>query len=83
MWRKFSGIDITYYEASRHSFVSQLVDDGLGSMQVKELARHSDVRTTQKYYHGNKITLKDALNKRGKVVPLNSYATLMKEQKEE
>jgi integrase len=81
IWKKYSLIEISYYEASRHSFVTQLVDDGVGSLQVKELARHSDVRTTQRYYHGNRLTLKDIVNRRGKVIPLHSDATLMKEQK--
>jgi integrase len=34
------------------------------------LARHSSVKTTQKYYHGNRTTLKDILNRRGKVIEL-------------
>lgn len=69
VWRKATGLDVTYYEASRHSFVTQCVDSGADALQVKELARHSDVRTTQKYYHGDMKRLRDVVNRRGKVIP--------------
>ncbi|HQJ95351.1 MAG TPA: tyrosine-type recombinase/integrase [Syntrophorhabdaceae bacterium] len=64
-------ITITYYEASRHSFCTQLVDDGIDLLYAKELMRHTDVRTTQRYYHGNITRLRDIVNKRGKTVRLS------------
>jgi integrase len=70
IWRKHSGIDVTLYEATRHSFISQLVDSGASSLQTRTLARHSSVKTTQRYYHGNRTTLRDVLNRRGKVIEM-------------
>ena len=78
MWRKYSGVACTLYEATRHSFISQIVDSGASVLQTKTVARHSDVKTTQRYYHGDRVTLKDLLDRRGKVIPLNSDATLMR-----
>jgi integrase len=43
---------------------------GADALQVKELARHTDVRTTQRYYHGSTSRLRSIVNNRGKVVPL-------------
>ena len=74
IWKKYSKSHVSFYEASRHSFISQLVDDGVSSLQIKTLARHSDIRTTQRYSHPMKG--KDALNSRGRVIPFNSDATL-------
>jgi len=68
IWRRFSGYNLCYYEASRHSFVSQLVDDGVGMLQIKTLARHSDIRTTQRYSHP--MRGRDALNSRGRVIEI-------------
>jgi integrase len=68
IWKRSTGLDVTYYEASRHSFVTQCVDSGADALQVKELARHSDVRTTQRYYHGDIKRLRDVVNRRGRVI---------------
>lgn len=76
IWRKYNP-EVCLYEATRHSFISQLVDSGASSLQTRTLARHSSVKTTQRYYHGNRTTMKDLLNRRGKVVNLHSDATLM------
>jgi integrase len=71
LWKRYTRLDtVTYYEASRHSFCTQLVDDGLNTLQAKELMRHTDVRTTQKYYHGDTNRLRDAVNQRGRVIHL-------------
>ena len=71
LWKRYTRLDITYYEASRHSFCTQLVDDGVDLLHAKELMRHTDVRTTQRYYHGNITRLRDIVNKRGKTVRLS------------
>jgi len=70
IWKKYTGINVTYYEGSRHSFCTQLVDNGADVLQARELMRHTDVRTTQKYYHGNMTRLKNLVNRRGKVIEL-------------
>ncbi|MDD5007471.1 MAG: tyrosine-type recombinase/integrase [Syntrophorhabdaceae bacterium] len=71
IWKKYTGLnDVTYYEASRHSFATQMVDSGVDSLQTKELMRHTDVRTTQRYYHGSTTRLRDIVNRRGQVLSL-------------
>ncbi len=68
LWKRYTKLDVTYYEASRHSFCTQLVDDGIDALQAKELMRHTDVRTTQRYYHGNISRLSEIVNNRGRVI---------------
>jgi integrase/recombinase XerC len=68
IWHKYSGFEVSFYEASRHSFISQLVDDGINDMKIKELARHSDVRTTQRYSHPTRM--QEVLNNRGRVIEM-------------
>lgn len=68
LWKRHTKLDLTYYEASRHSFCTQIVDDGINVLQAKELLRHTDVRTTQRYYHGNLNNLRNVVNNRGRVI---------------
>ncbi|KJU87468.1 Integrase, catalytic core, phage domain protein [Candidatus Magnetobacterium bavaricum] len=69
-WRKYSGIEVSFYEASRHSFITQLVEDNVNPLVARELARHTNIQTTQKYYHATATKLRDIVNNRGKVVPI-------------
>lgn len=46
----------------RHSFASQLINNGAGLNVVKELLGHSDIRTTQVYMHVNKADLQRGVN---------------------
>ena len=69
-WRKHSGLKISLYEATRHSFCTQLVEMGINTLQAKELMRHSDVRSTEKYFHASITKLGDIVEQRGKVFPL-------------
>ncbi|KJU81297.1 hypothetical protein MBAV_006510 [Candidatus Magnetobacterium bavaricum] len=48
-----------------------MVEDNTNPLVVKELARHTDLRTTQKYYHATSSKLRDVVNRRGKVVPID------------
>lgn len=41
------------YDATRHSFASQLRAAGVGVERIKDLVGHSDIRTTLKYAHGS------------------------------
>ena len=66
LWRRYTKLDVVYYEASRHSFVTQLIDSGAADVQVAELSRHSDLRMIKRYYHGSK--LRDLVNRRSKVI---------------
>jgi len=70
IWRKKSELEgITLYEAVRHSFGSQLIENGIDVTIVKELMGHSDIRTTEKYVHMKMSKLADVVNSR-KVVKM-------------
>jgi len=64
IWRRYTDSPLTYYEASRHSFLTQLSDLGVDVLDLKELARHSDIRTTQKYIHKRQDHLREKVNLR-------------------
>ncbi|MBF0557119.1 MAG: site-specific integrase, partial [Nitrospirae bacterium] len=70
IWEKYSGLDITHYEAARHSFISQLVESDTNPLVTQKLARHSDIRTTMGYYHASAGKLLSVVNSRGKVVEI-------------
>ena len=65
-WRNYSGSEVDYYSASRHSFCTQVVETGVNALQAQELMRHSDIRTTQKYFHASVNKLRNAVNIRGR-----------------
>ncbi|MDD5009607.1 MAG: tyrosine-type recombinase/integrase [Syntrophorhabdaceae bacterium] len=71
-WRRHSGFDVTLKEATRHSFCTQIAEGGMcNTLQAQELMRHSDLRSTQKYFHGSIEKMKGIVNNRGKVIPMN------------
>ena len=54
IWRKTViklGIDITLYQATRHSVASMAATSGVAIQIIKEVLGHTDIRTTQKYAH--------------------------------
>jgi len=55
--RKRAGIVKSFrlYDASRHSFGSQLIDKGANPYKVSKLMGHSSIKTTEKYYLHNEI----------------------------
>ena len=63
---------MTLYEASRHSFCTQIVESGINTLQAKLLMRHSDERSTQKYFQGNIAKLRAVVTNRVTVKPLRS-----------
>lgn len=63
IWRSHSGLDITLYEGTRHSFATQLIQDNDVTI-VKTLMGHSDIRTTEKYTHMRINRLADVVNSR-------------------
>lgn len=69
-WHAHSKLNITLYEASRHSFCTQIVENGASLLEAKQLMRHSDIRSTERYFHGSIAKMKDIVNKRGKIIPL-------------
>jgi integrase len=70
-WRKYSGMgkEVCLYEATRHSFGSQMIQHNDVSV-VKELLGQSDVRSTEKYLHFKVAHLTEALDGRRQVIEL-------------
>jgi integrase len=72
LWKTYSGTDTVHYEGSRHSSITQLAEAGYDITAIKELAGHTDIRTTQKYIHRSLGKLREiANNRKGKVYPLS------------
>ncbi|MEI6152881.1 MAG: tyrosine-type recombinase/integrase, partial [Deltaproteobacteria bacterium] len=66
----YSGLEnMTLYEATRHSFATQLIEYNDIHM-VKEAMRHSDIRMTEKYLHLKVANLADMVNSRKRSVKL-------------
>jgi site-specific recombinase XerD len=55
--------DLRLYDASRHSFASQLVNAGVDLFQVSKLLGHSSVKTTERYSHASLESLRTSLQK--------------------
>ncbi|MBU2488292.1 MAG: site-specific integrase, partial [Proteobacteria bacterium] len=51
------------YAAFRHSFASQMAEAGAGSMAIRELMGHADIRTTTIYTHHRGDALKLAVDR--------------------
>ncbi len=67
VWKEFSGYrDMDHYSASRHSFCTQLVHDGLNPLEAQAAMRHSDLRSTQKYFHAHRDRMREHFNIRGR-----------------
>lgn len=82
LWREFSKVDVTLYEASRHSFCTQIAEGGLcNTLQAKQLMRHADIRSTERYFHGSLSTLKEIVNQRGKATTNNVIPLANKDKK--
>lgn len=47
------GVDITLYEATKHSLASIAVSNGAPLTTIKEVLGHTDIRTTLKYAHND------------------------------
>jgi integrase len=63
--KKKAGIrkDLRLYDATRHSFASQLVNSGTSIYQVSKLLGHSSVKMTEKYSHSNMKSLQAEIRK--------------------
>lgn len=63
--RERAGIskDLRIYDATRHSFASQLVNSGTSLFKVSKLLGHSSVGMTGKYSHHNIGSLKADIKK--------------------
>jgi integrase len=68
------GGDLRLYDATRHSFASQLVNSGTSLFKVSKLLGHSSVKMTEKYSHENVEGLRTDLQK----VSLKKVVTVTK-----
>lgn len=50
VWKKYSGLDLPIHQAFRHSTITEWARKG-NAYQVRQLARHGDIRTTLNYVH--------------------------------
>ncbi|HUI68353.1 MAG TPA: tyrosine-type recombinase/integrase, partial [Nitrospirota bacterium] len=72
IWRRFSGIDCTHYEASRHSFATQLVEACEDVSAAQALLRHADLRSTMQYVHQRLERLRRISNNRTNVIEMGT-----------
>lgn len=70
LWTKYGQKGLTLYEATRHSTISDWARTA-NAFQVKDLARHSDIRTSQLYVHNAMKDLKSIVD-RDNVIPIRS-----------
>jgi integrase len=68
VWREVrtrAGIskELRLYDASRHSFASQLVNSGASLFMVSKLLGHSSTKMTEKYSHANLDNLRTEVSK--------------------
>ena len=66
LWKEYSGVSVDLSEATRHSFVTQLVEDGVPEDQTMYVTRHVDKRSLRPYYHPTDDRTRDVLNRRGR-----------------
>jgi integrase len=65
LWRKYSNIEITLYEAMRHSTITDWAESN-SPYVVQDLSGHTDIRTTMHYVHLADKRLHEAVNREGK-----------------
>ena len=58
----FSMKGLAFFHTCRHTFISRLVQKGVGLSIVKELAGHKSITTTMRYAHLAPSNFKDAIN---------------------
>jgi integrase len=79
LWRAYTGIDITHYEASRHSFCTQIIDSA-DVFSAQRLMRHKNLASTKVYHHASIKRLEDIVNSRGRVIALKDIKLLQSEK---
>lgn len=65
-------LDITLYEATRHSFASNAVSDEIPINIIKEVMGHTDIKTTMIYAHASLKSQRVMFKKHGEVVDLKT-----------
>jgi integrase len=69
IWKRYSQTEVTIYEATRHSYCSQIVPL-TDKLTAQRLMRHKDGRSTDNYYHAYSDVLMDVVQKIDNVVDL-------------
>jgi integrase len=69
IWKKFTGLEITHYEGSRHSFCTQIAEIA-DKKAAQSLMRHVAASSTDRYIHSRTEYLREHLEKRNNVVNL-------------
>jgi integrase len=67
VWRKYSGTDYDLYEATRHSYCTQVVPLTT-PLTAQRLMRHKDRRSTDGYFHAYNENLLDVVQRMDNVV---------------
>ena len=62
LWAVYGIKDLKLYEATRHSTITDWSRNA-SAFQVKDLARHGDIRTSQKYVHNAMTDLHEVVNR--------------------
>jgi integrase len=57
------GQGLRLYDASRHSFASQLVNSGVSLFKVSKLLGHSSTKMTERYSHANVDSMRTELSR--------------------
>lgn len=70
VWKRFSGTEVTLYEATRHSYCTQIVPL-TDKLTAQRLMRHNDGRSTDNYYHAYSETLLDVVQRINNVIELS------------
>lgn len=71
------GNELRLYDASRHSYASQLVNSGVSLYKVSKLLGHSTIKTSEKYSHADLDSLRTELDRitlKGRTVTMLSPA---------
>jgi integrase len=64
LWKAYSGVEATLKESMRHSTLSDWANHGASAFQIKELARHSDIRVSDNYVKNAKQGLYEVVNRK-------------------
>lgn len=67
-----TGSPVSFHEAGRHSFATQLAKSGAKVEQIQRLCRHRDIRTSMQYIHCELTDLREVVNRRSEIVSLKS-----------
>jgi integrase len=66
IWKESTKLGFDLSEATRHAFVTQLIEDGVPEDTTMHLTRHVDKRSLKPYHHPHDDRTRDVLNRRGK-----------------